>query len=211
METRELEESAKNFYESHDIVPSFLDYQGYPFTIITCLNEEVVHGMPSDRKIESGDLITIDLGVFYKGFHTDTAKTLEVETDEWKGFLSAGREALQKAIKVARPGNRVGDISHEIQSTIEGYGHNVVRAFVGHEIGRNLHETLQIPCFGQKGTGPILAEGMTLAIEVMYMEGSFKIDILDDGWTAVTKDGKRSAMFEHTVAITSSGALILTD
>lgn len=211
MKTIELEEQAANFYDSHNVVPSFLGYQDYPHRLVICINDEVVHGMPSERELQPGDLVTVDLGVLHKGFHTDTAKTIEVETDTYRKFLNIGKEALNQAIQKARVGNRIGDISFAIQSVIEDAGYNVIRAFVGHQIGRNLHEELQVPCFGEKGTGPLLEEGMTLAIEVMYVEGSYKLAILEDGWTAVTRDGKQSAMFEHTIAITASGALILTD
>lgn len=208
--TRELEELAVQMFNDFNVVPSFLGYQGYPFTIITCFNEEVVHGMPSDREIELGDVITLDLGVFHKGFHTDTAKTREIGTSDQAGFLQIGRDALSRAIKQAVPGNHIGDISHAIQDEIESHGYNVIRAFVGHEIGKNMHEDLQIPCFGSPGEGPELYAGMTLAVEVMYMQGTYKLNILDDGWTAVTKDGSLSAMFEHTIAITQGEPLILT-
>ena len=211
MKTSELENIAAEYYSSHSITPSFLGYMGYPFHIITCINEEVVHGMPSDKVIEKGDVLTVDLGVYLKGYHTDTATSVEIGTNEWSDFLQVGREALLSAIRVAIKGNYVGDISHAMQEVVESAGYNVIRAFVGHGIGKNMHEDIQIPCFGEPGSGEQLYSGMTIAIEVMYTEGSYNIVILDDGWTAVTRDGKRSAMFEHTVAVTDKGPLILTD
>ncbi len=208
--TVELDNQASNFFAAHQLTASFLGYQGYPFSIVVCVNEEVVHGLPSERVLQEGDLVTVDLGVLYQGFHTDTATTVEVATTNNARFLAAGREALDLALTQCVAGNRIGDISHAIQETIEQYGYNVIRAFVGHGIGRNLHEDLQIPCYGDPETGPVLQPGMTLAVEVMYAEGSYALHIQPDGWTAVTKDGKLSAMFEHTVAITESEPLILT-
>lgn len=208
--TMALEERAKKLFADYGVEPSFLGYQGYPYAIITCINDEVVHGMPSERLIALGDIVTIDLGVYHRGYHTDTADTREVITDNEQGFLQVGREALTHAIAQATSGKHIGDISSAMQHVIEKAGYNVIRAFVGHEIGRQMHEELQIPCFGKAGTGVVLEKGMTLAIEVMYMKGSHAVSILDDEWTAVTRDGSLSAMFEHTVAITESNPLILT-
>lgn len=208
--TLELDNLANNFFAAHQLTASFLGYQGYPFSIVVCVNEEVVHGLPSERILREADVVTVDLGVLYQGFHTDTATTVEVATSNHGRFLNAGQEALGLALKQCVAGNRIGDISHAIQEAIEGYGYNVIRAFVGHGIGRNLHEDIQIPCYGDPGTGPLLQPGMTLAVEVMYVEGSYALQIQQDGWTAITRDGKLSAMFEHTVAITESEPLILT-
>jgi len=209
--TLDLENIAKEFYKTHGVSPSFLGYMEYPYNIVVCINEEVVHGMPSDRIISDGDLVTVDLGVFHKGYHTDTATTVQAGMQSQQEFLAVGRQALDAAIRECIVGNHVGDISHAMQSIVEEHGFSVIRAFVGHGIGKKLHESLQIPCFGRKGDGEELREGMTIAVEVMYVEKSFAITILDDGWTAVTKDGRLSAMFEHTVAITADGPLILTE
>lgn len=210
MPTSELEKKSAQLFVDYNVKPSFKGYQGYPFTCIVCINDEVVHGMPSDKIINKGDLVTIDLGVFHHGFHTDTASTIEVGTNDKAGFLSAGREALAKAINQAYVGHRVGHISATIQNQIEAKGYNVVRAYVGHEVGRYLHGDIQIPCFGSELDGPDLELGMTLAVEVMYMEGNYRLRIADDGWTAKTMDGSLSAMFEHTIAVTQDGPLILT-
>lgn len=210
IKTMALEEEAKSFYEAHGVKPSFLGYHGYPHRIVVCVNEEVVHGMPSDRVINKGDIVTVDLGIFHKGYHTDTAETVEAGTDSWSGFLNIGRIALEQAIGQCRAGNYVGDISYAMQSVVESHGCNVIRAFVGHGIGEKLHEDIQVPCFGYPKDGIELTAGMTLAVEVMYVEKKHHVRILDDGWTAVTKDGGRSAMFEHTIAITEGEPLILT-
>lgn len=211
IKTRELEDIAKDFYKKHQLSPSFLGYMDYPYTIVVCINDEVVHGMPSDRVISDGDVVTVDLGVYFKGYHTDTAVTVEAGKQIHQEFLAIGQQALTAAIRQCRAGNHVGDISYAMQTVVEEHGLSVIRAFVGHGIGKKLHEPLQIPCFGEKGDGALLHEGMTIAVEVMYVEKSHAITILDDGWTAVTKDGGLSAMFEHTVAITNGEPLILTE
>jgi len=211
IKTQELEDIAKDFYKTRKVTSSFLGYMDYPYNIVVCINDEVVHGMPSERVILDGDLVTVDLGVYYKGFHTDTATTVQAGKQTHQEFLAVGQKALAEAIQECWVGNHIGDISHAMQSVVEEYGFSVIRAFVGHGIGEKLHESLQIPCFGKKGDGEALQEGMTIAVEVMYVEKSYAITILDDGWTAVTKDGGLSAMFEHTVAITDDEPLILTE
>lgn len=209
--TLELENIAKDFYKMNQVSPSFLGYADYPYNIVVCINDEVVHGMPSDRVIVDGDLVTVDLGIYHQGYHTDTATTVQAGTQSQREFLAVGRHALDAAIQECVVGNHIGDISNAMQTIVEEHGFAVIRAFVGHGIGKKLHEDLQIPCFGKRGEGEQLREGMTIAVEVMYVEKSYAITILDDGWTAVTKDGGLSAMFEHTVAITADGPLILTE
>ena len=211
--TKELDKRAEELIQEKGAIPNFKGYRNYPCSIVTCVNQEVIHGVPGVEKLKEGDLLTIDLGVFYNGFHTDTAVTVEVgnkDTQKRDTFLAVGREALNQAIKEVRPQSRVGDISHAIQATVEAAGYNVVREFVGHGIGWELHEAPQIPCFGEAETGEELEKGMTLAVEVMYCKGDSKLKILKDGWTAVTADGSLSAMFEHTVAVTKDEPLILT-
>lgn len=217
--TLELDQLAAKLMAERGVTASFKDFQGYQHSIVTCLNEEVVHGIPSGRKLEEGDLLTIDLGVKHRGFHTDTAATVEVSeptsapnvsriTDN--DFLNIGKSALKGAIQQCVPGNRIGDISSIIQETIEAAGFSPIRAFVGHGIGQQMHEPPQIPCVGVVDTGALLKAGMTLAVEVMYAQGSYEVDVLEDGWTTVTRNGGLAAMFEHTVAITTGGPRVLT-
>jgi methionyl aminopeptidase len=176
------------------------------------LNEQVVHGIPSARKLKNGDIISIDVGVYYNGFYGDAAVTLPVGSisSEAQNLLLATENALEAGIEKAVIGNRLSDISSTIQNYVEAEGFSVVRTFVGHGIGRDLHEEPQIPNYGRPGEGPKLVEGMTLAIEPMVNARSWEVNILNDGWTAVTKDGCLSAHFEHTVAIGKNGQTILT-
>ena len=211
--TRELEEFAEEFVTKHGVRGAFKGYLGYPANLCTSINEEVVHGIPSGtRVLREGDIVSIDFGVVRDGFFGDAARTYAV------GKISAGSEkllattewALTKAIGVSLQGNRLGDISAAIQEEAEGAGFSVVRDFVGHGIGRTLHEEPQVPNFGTPGTGPKLMPGMVLAIEPMVNEGLFPVEVLPDGWTVVTRDRKRSAHFEHMVAITADGNRILS-
>jgi methionyl aminopeptidase len=210
--TKELDEFAESFVLSKGAIPAFKGYRGFPASLCTSINEQVVHGIPSLTRLKEGDIISLDIGVYYKGFYGDAALTLPVgETGkEAERLLSTTEKALYWGIEKAVGGNRVSDISHAIQSCVEKEGFSVVRNFVGHGIGRELHEEPQIPNFGRPGEGPVLMEGMTLAIEPMVNAGSWEVVILNDGWTAVTKDRSLSAHFEHTVAVTSDGPLILT-
>jgi len=210
--TKELDEFAESFVLSRGAIPAFKGYKGFPASLCTSINEQVVHGIPSLTRLKEGDIISLDIGVYYKGFYGDAALTLPVgEIDEEaKRLLSTTEKALYQGIEKAVGGNRVSDISHAIQSCVEREGFSVVRNFVGHGIGRELHEEPQIPNFGNPGEGTVLMEGMTLAIEPMVNAGGWEVVILNDGWTAVTKDRSLSAHFEHTVAITSDGPLILT-
>jgi methionyl aminopeptidase len=196
---------------------SFLGYSPgglppYPAAICTSVNEEIVHGLPSPRDLRSGDVLKLDFGVIYQGFHGDSAVSIPIGeiSEEHRGLLEATRASLYAAIEQMVPGNRLGDISNAVQSTAEGAGYSVVRDFVGHGIGRSLHEPPQVPNFGPAGRGPRLKPGMVLAIEPMVNLGTEKVEILDDRWTAVTADRKLSAHFEHSIAVTESGPEILT-
>jgi len=210
--TEEIDRFAESYILSKGAYPAFKGYKGYPATLCASVNEEVVHGIPSRRRLREGDIISLDIGVYYKGFFGDGAVTFPVGevSEHAKRLLRVTRDALYHGIESAVIGNRVFDISYSIQRCVEENGFSVVRDFVGHGIGRELHEDPQIPNFGRKGEGNPLMEGMTLAIEPMVNAGRGDVVILDDGWTAVTRDGSLSAHFEHTVAITSNGPLILT-
>lgn len=195
-----------------NIEAAFKGYNGYPYCLCVSVNEEVVHGMPSDRMLKAGDIVSLDMGVRYDGFYGDVAITYPVGAigDNAKRLLEVTEAALYRAIDQARVGNRLFDISHAVQSLVEAHGFSVVREFVGHGIGRSLHEEPQVPNFGMRGTGVRLKEGMVLAIEPMINEGGSDILIRENGWTAATRDGKLSAHFEHTVAITDKGAEVLS-
>lgn len=210
--TGKIGDSADEYIRSHNAVPAFKGYRGYPGSICTSVNNEVIHGIPSDRTIEEGDILGIDLGVYKDGFYGDAACTFPVGKIDAKAerLLRVTEESLYAGIENAREGRRISDISYAIQAHIESNGFSVVRAFVGHGIGRDLHEDPQIPNFGTPGRGPRLRKGMTLAIEPMVNEGGHEVVILDDGWTAVTLDGKLSAHFEHTILVTSDAPRILT-
>lgn len=210
--TKEIELFADERIKALGGKPAFKGYRGYPSSICTSVNEEVVHGIPSSRKLKDGDIISIDLGVYYDGFYGDGAVTVPVGKvdDVTAALLRITEEALVLGIENAIEGKRVSDISHAIQSHAEKNGFTVVRTFVGHGIGRELHEEPQIPNYGTPGKGPRLKEGMTLAIEPMVNTGTYEVRILGDGWTAVTTDGKKSAHFEHTVLVTSGRPKILT-
>lgn len=192
--------------------PAFKGYGGFPYAICASPNDRIVHGFPDDRPLEPGDILSIDFGVLYKGYYGDSAFTAPVgEIDAGaRELVAATEESLQKAIDQAVPGGRLSDVSHAVQSWVEPKGFSVVREFVGHGIGQRLHESPQIPNFGPPGQGPRLKPGMVLAIEPMINVGVPDVKILEDGWTAVTQDGKLSAHFEHTVAITDQGPEILT-
>ncbi len=192
--------------------PAFKGYREYPYTLCTSVNNGVVHGFPSKTALKDGDILSIDFGVLYDGYYGDAAITVGVGkiSDVARRLIRATREALYLGIEKAVPGGRLSDISHAIQSHVERDGFSVVRKFVGHGIGSSLHEEPQIPNFGKPGTGVRLKPGMTLAIEPMVNEKDYDVEILDDGWTAVTKDGRLSAHFEHTIAITDKGSVILS-
>jgi len=211
--TAELDELAERRILSAGATPAFKGYHGYPATICTSVNDEVIHGIPSSRRVlAEGDIVSIDVGVSLGGYFGDSAITLPVGrvSEEAATLLRVTEEALYKAIERARPGGRVSDIGHAVQQHVEAYGFSVVREFVGHGIGQQMHEEPQVPNYGEAGRGPRLAEGMVLAIEPMVNAGKPAVKVLADGWTAVTKDGRLSAHFEHTVAVTAGEPWILT-
>lgn len=210
--TQELDGIAEEYIKGCGAIPAFKGYHGFPGNICTSLNEQVVHGIPGLRKLKSGDNVSIDIGTVINGYYGDAAITVPVgEVDaEVQKLLDVTEESLYKGIAQAMVGNRLSDISHAIQSYAEGFGYGVVRDFVGHGIGRSMHEDPQVPNYGSPGRGPRLKSGMTLAIEPMINMGKHEVKTLDDGWTVVTVDKKRSAHFEHTIAVTSDGPEILT-
>ncbi|MFW6126594.1 MAG: type I methionyl aminopeptidase [Thermodesulfobacteriota bacterium] len=210
--TEELNEVAEACCRKHKVKPAFKGYRGYSHALCTSVNEEVVHGIPGPRQLKTGDLVSLDFGVLYDGFFGDAAITFPVGevTPQAQLLMKATEESLYAGIAQLKVGGRLSDISHAVQTTVEGYGFGVVRQFVGHGIGRSLHEDPQIPNFGPKGRGPVLKPGMTVAIEPMTSAGSWEVTILEDGWTAVTADHSLSAHFEHTVALTEKGVLILS-
>ena len=210
--TKELDDYVESFILSKSAKPAFKGYRGYPASVCTSVNEEVVHGIPSSRKLKDGDIICLDIGVLFRGFYGDAAITLPVGniSAEAKKLISVTEQSLQAGIEKAIVGNRLFDISSAVQQCVESEGFSVVRNFVGHGIGRNLHEDPQVPNFGKAGEGAKLVEGMTLAIEPMVNAGGWEVSVLDDGWTAVTRDRSLSAHFEHTVAITKNGYNVLT-
>lgn len=211
--TKQLDQIAENNIRKYKSEPSFKGYHGYTGSICASINEEVVHGIPSSSRIlEDGDIISIDIGAFYKGYHGDSAKTYavgKISIDDQK-LIDVTRQSFYEGIKFAKLGYRLSDISHAIQMHVESNGFSIVRDFVGHGIGTKLHEDPQIPNYGPPGKGPRLCEGMVLAIEPMVNFGSYHVNVLGDGWTTTTVDGKKSAHYEHTVAITDNEPLLLT-
>lgn len=212
--TWELDSMASDMIHKKKVIPAFKGYRGFPGCLCVSINEEVVHGIPTKkRKINKGDLVSLDFGVIYEGYYGDAALSFVLADPvkpEIKKILQATEEALYKGIEQVKIGNHISDISHAVQSHVERNGFSVVRDFVGHGIGRNLHEDPQIPNYGRPGEGPLIEEGMVLAIEPMVNMGSEKVEILSDGWTVVTKDKSLSAHFEHTVAVINGRAEILT-
>jgi methionyl aminopeptidase len=210
--TRELDKIAEGVTEKRGARPAFKGYRGYPYSLCTSVNEEVVHGMPSNRILVEGDIIGLDFGVCYQGLYGDSAITLPVGrvSEQATRLMQVTEQSLYSAIHQACDGNRLGDISAAVQETVEAAGYSVVRDFVGHGIGKNMHEDPQIPNFGKKGRGIELERGMILAIEPMVNAGKYKVKILSDGWTVITVDGSLSAHFEHSVAITDNGPEILS-
>ena len=210
--TLDLDLAAEKLVRAGGAEPAFKGYRGYPCTLCASVNEQVVHGIPSARALVEGDIISLDMGVKLNGFYGDSAVTVPVGavSDEAATLLRVTRESLEKGIEQVRLGGRISDIGHAIQQHVEAHGLSIVREFVGHGIGSALHEEPQIANYGEPGRGPRLAEGMTLAIEPMVNVGRPAVKVLQDGWTAVTKDGSLSAHFEHTVAVTKNGPLVLT-
>ncbi len=210
--TQELDKAAEEYIRSAGAIPAFKGYHGFPGNICTSVNEQVVHGIPGLRRLKSGDNVSIDIGAVINGYNGDAAITVPVgEVDaEVTKLIEVTEASLYKGLEQAVAGNRLSDISHAVQVEAESHGYGVVRDFVGHGIGRNMHEDPQIPNYGPPGRGPRLKPGMTLAIEPMINLGTYDVRTLDDGWTVVTTDGKQSAHFEHTVVVTENGPEILT-
>jgi methionyl aminopeptidase len=203
---------AEEFILSQDAIPSFKGYNGFRGSICTSVNEELVHGIPSDRVLNEGDIISIDIGARYNGYHGDSAWTYAVGKidDKTQHLLKITEESLYQGINEAKPGERLSNISHAIQTYVEANGFSIVREYVGHGVGQDLHEEPHIPHFGPPNKGPRLMPGMVLAIEPMVNAGSRYVRTLTDNWTVVTVDGRRCAHFEHTVVITETGFEILT-
>ncbi len=211
--TLELDKIAEEFIRDHGGIPAFKGYRNYPKTLCASINEEVVHGIPSKRALKDGDIIGLDLGAIIQGFYGDGAITVPVGaiSQQLELLVNVTKQAMEKGIEQAVLGNRLSDISHAVQSHVEQHGFSVVRDFVGHGIGRQLHEEPQVPNYGRPGQGPRLQVGMVLAIEPMVNIGRCHVRVLDDQWTAVTKDGSYSAHFEHTISIQPTGpARVLT-
>jgi methionyl aminopeptidase len=210
--TSMLDKVAEEFIRDNEGIPSFKGYNGFPYTLCVSPNEQVVHGFPSDNELQDGDILSIDCGVFYKGFHSDSAYTYTVGEvrEEVRQLLKVTNESLYKGIEQAVVGNRVGDIGFAIQNYVEGFNYTVVRELVGHGVGTNLHESPEVPNYGKRGKGPVLKEGMVIAIEPMINLGTRYVVQESDGWTIRTKDRQPSAHFEHTVAIKDGQPEILT-
>lgn len=210
--TQDLDDYIAEYLKEQGAVSSFKGYQGYPANICVSVNEEVVHGIPGSRTLKEGDIVSVDIGAIVDGYHGDSAWTYPVGqiSAEAQKLLEVGEESLKAAIVQAKKGNRLSDVSHAVEAFVETTGFSVVRDFVGHGIGRDMHEAPQIPNFGPPGRGPRLKAGMTLAIEPMVNAGGWDVEILADRWTAVTKDRSLSVHFEHTVAVTEDGPQVLT-
>ena len=211
--TAELDRLAEKYIRSQGAVPNFKNYCGYPATACISINNEVIHGIPSAKRvIKAGDIVSVDLGAMFNGYHGDNAATFACGdvSDEAKRLMQTTKDALYEGIAAATAGSRIGDISYAIQRTVEAAGFSVVRQYVGHGIGTALHEAPEVPNFGTAGRGIRLLPGMTLAIEPMVNAGGFDVKVLPDGWTVLTKDGSLSAHFEHTVVITPDGPKIMT-
>jgi methionyl aminopeptidase len=210
--TLELNRHSEELAKRKGAKPAFKGYRGYPFALCTSVNSEVVHGMPSSRVLKSGDIVSLDFGAYYQGYYGDAAITVPVGdiAEEARLLLQTTEQSLYDGILQARAGNRLGNISAAVQSRVEAAGFSVVRDFVGHGIGKNLHEEPQVPNYGVSGRGVELKSGMVLAIEPMVNAGTYKVRVLSDGWTVVTEDGQLSAHFEHTVAVTDEGPVILS-
>ena len=213
MTTLELDSIAESEIRKAGARPAFKGYRGFPGTLCVSINEEIVHGIPSKRKLKDGDIVSLDLGAIWDDFYGDAARTFAVGriTREAEQLVNVTRQSLNIAIEQAREGNRIGDIGFAVQKFVEGYGYSVVREFVGHGIGRNLHEDPQIPNYGKPGQGPRIKAGMVFAIEPMVCQGGPEVEILQDNWTAITRDRSLAAHFEHSLAITEDGPVILSE
>jgi methionyl aminopeptidase len=212
VKTIELDRLSEDLALKKGARPAFKGYRGYPYSLCTSVNSEVVHGMPSERELKEGDIVSLDFGILNDGYYGDAAVTVPVGeiTSGARKLLKITEEALYRGIAEVKAGNRIGDISAAIQGHVEAAGYSVVRDLVGHGIGKSLHEDPQVPNYGSRGRGIELKPGMVFAIEPMVNEGTYRVEILRDGWTVVTADGKLSAHFEHSVAITENGPVILS-
>jgi methionyl aminopeptidase len=213
MTTAELDRLVEDYIRQRGGRPAFKGYRGFPAAVCASVNDEVVHGIPGPRVLEEGDIVGVDIGVEALGFYADAAQTLSVgkPSGDVRRLLEVTRGALYAGIDQAKAGNRIGDVSWAVQQHVEQAGYSVVRSLVGHGIGRSMHEDPQVPNFGSPGQGPVLRPGMALAIEPMVNAGGADVEILPDKWTVVTRDGSLSAHFEHTVAVTEEGPMILTE
>jgi len=212
IKTLELDALAEEYILSQKCIPGFKGMYDYPYTLCVSINDEVVHGLPSNRILNEGDIVSVDVGSIYDGFYGDHAKTFcvgKVSKDALK-LVDITKKSLDIGIKEAKIGNRIGDIGYAIQSFVEKNGYSVVRELVGHGIGQNLHEEPQVPNYGMANTGPLIEEGMCIAIEPMVNIGTYEVFVKDDKWTYCTKDGELSAHFEHSIAVTNEGTKILT-
>ena len=210
--TKELDREAEKFIRSSGAVPSFKGYNGYPASICASVNEQVVHGIPNTRKLESGDIVGIDLGAYIDGYHGDMARTFAIGnvSEDAKRLMDAAKDSFNARLEKMTVKNRLGDVSYAIQELIEDRGYSAVRALCGHGIGREMHEDPEVPNFGRRGRGVRLQHGMVLAVEPMVNQGTWEVNMLSDGWTIITADNKLSAHYENTVLITSEGPEILT-
>lgn len=210
--TKKLDELASDYIISEGATPSFKGFHGYPASICTSINDEVVHGIPSTYKLKDGDIISIDIGACYHGYHGDSAWSYGIGkmTEKQSHLLEHTEKALFKGLEQVKPGNRIGDIGYAIAQYANEHKLGVIRELVGHGVGNSIHEQPDVPNYGRPNTGPYLKEGMTIAIEPMLNAGTREVEMLDDGWTIVTADGEPSAHFEHTVLVTKDGYLILT-
>ena len=210
MTTLELNNIAEKIITDAGGTACFKGYKGFPFATCININDGIVHGVPNKYKIQKGDVVSIDLGVFYQGLNTDVSESFEVETHRQDKFLEAGRKALENAMETCIIGNKIGDISNAIQTTVQRAGFSVSRDLAGHGVGREIHEDPYVECFGRPGKGREIKEGMTLAIEVIYQKGRPELCLAKDGWTLATKDGSLAGLFEKSVAVTRQGVLVLT-
>lgn len=212
--TKELDTKIRHFIEKCGAKPSFLGLYGFPGSACISVNDQVIHGIPSpDVKLKEGDIVKVDVGAFYRGFHGDSARTYPVGkiSDETARLIEATKLAFYRGFEAVKEGNRIGDIGHAVESCVKGYGYSVVRRYVGHGVGHDLHEAPDVPNYGTEGRGVRLCRGMVIAIEPMVNVGTGDVKELSDGWTVLTTDGKLSAHYENTVALTDDGPVILTD
>lgn len=207
----QLDKIVEDIILASGALPSFKTVDDYKYSTCINVNAGIVHGLPNEYKIKSGDVVSVDLGVLYKGFHTDLSYTLEVDTNNESKFLETGKKALEKAISWCKVNNKIGDISATIQEIVENEGYTVSEMLVGHGVGKELHEDPYVPCYGHYGAGPTLKEGMVLAVEVIYQKGKPDLALDSDNWTYMTADGSLSGLFEKTVAITANGPLVITN